>query len=126
MMKDHVAIDMEETPNNKNIEYFDLRSDSRDEVEYRSKLKNGYKGCSCNICYQRYKFSKQPHSCTSKERCHVVRKQKVKDLEAIDTDKNDKSCDMLLPTNMDTACEINIGSQGDLRKVCIPEFEIPQ
>ena len=122
----HVTIAMEEKPRNEinNWEINQMKNEikqSKDEIKSRSSLKHYYLGCSCRICYQRYKFSKKPHSCNAKDRCHVDNRQKIEDLEAVDTGKNNASTEMLPSTTIETECELIIANKRDLCQVRIPQ-----
>ena len=128
MKTDHVAIEMEEKPCNKNWKVIQMNEDiqkSKEDMKPRSSLKSYYLGCSCVICYRRYKCSKKPHSCNAKDRCHVVHKERIEDLEAFDTGEKNTTKDMLPPTTVETECELNIEHNGDFCKVCIFQSYTP-
>ena len=130
MKRDHVTIDMEDIPRKmdkklKMIQMNEEINEPKDEIKTGSSLKHYYLGCSCQICYQRYKFSKQPHFCNAKDRCHVVRKERIEDLEAVDTSKNDTSTELLPRSTIETECELNIEKKRDLCQVCIPQAYTP-
>ena len=86
MKTDHVAIEMEEKPLNNNWKVIQMNEDikkSKEDMKPRSSLKSYYLGCSCVICYRRYKCSKKPHSCNANDRCHVEHKERIQDLGII-------------------------------------------